>query len=292
MVKLARMPKSKSKRRKGKAPSGAAPAGAAPEWEMAHELAALIEEDPIEAAAQLVDLAWEVDEPSVRRDCALKALEIDPLCSDALLVLAEHLAEGSDSRHEILQAALGLAETRLGNEAFETYAGEFWLSLETRPYMRARVSLAECLRAAGDLEGARHHYEAMLELCPNDNLGVRYILATTLHLTEKLDELEALLRRYEDEGSTFWTYAWALLDYKRSGVSPSSDERLTRALAANAFVPDYLLSKRKLPGTSPDYYSPGERNEAQFYARDNSEVWRRTPSALHWLDRRAKRGRG
>ena len=53
-------------------------------------------------------------------------------------------------------------------------------SWNTRPYMRARAALAECLWETGERDDAVAHWQDMLRLCPNDNLGVRHILGPKL----------------------------------------------------------------------------------------------------------------
>lgn len=65
-------------------------------------------------------------------------------------------------------------EIYLGRNLFEREAGAFWAVLETRPYMRLMNllyrSLVKMERPADALPIGRK----MLELCPNDNIGVRY----------------------------------------------------------------------------------------------------------------------
>jgi hypothetical protein len=68
----------------------------------------------------------------------------------------------------------------LGPRGFKEYAGHFWGFLETRPYMRARAGLAGTLLKLGDVDGALAHYRDMLKLNPNDDQGIRYVLAGCL----------------------------------------------------------------------------------------------------------------
>ena len=70
--------------------------------------------------------------------------------------------------------------------AFETAVGRFWGFHNTRPYMRARFALADDLRLAGTLDGAREaldHLRDMLRLCRTDNMGLRdFVPALLLRL--------------------------------------------------------------------------------------------------------------
>ncbi len=67
--------------------------------------------------------------------------------------------------------------------------------------MRARQGLALSLWELGERRQAVHHYWEILRLNPNDNQGIRYLLATAL-LEEGEDEpLEELPARYEDDAA-------------------------------------------------------------------------------------------
>jgi hypothetical protein len=38
-----------------------------------------------------------------------------------------------------------------------------------------------------------------------------------------------------------------------------------------------------MPQLLPEYYSPGDENEAMLYAKENLEAWKNIPGALDWL---------
>jgi hypothetical protein len=48
-------------------------------------------------------------------------------------------------------------------------------------------------------------------------------------------------------------------------------------------IPAYLLGRKKMPRSLPEYYSPGDESEAIFYTKENLEPWKITPRALDWL---------
>ena len=106
----------------------------------------------------------------------------------------------------------------LGPRGFEQYAGHFWGFLETRPYMRARAGLAGALLQLGDVDGALAHYRDMLKLNPNDNQGIRYVLAGCLLRQGNDGALKELLADYEDERA-FWLYTRALAAFREGGDS-------------------------------------------------------------------------
>jgi tetratricopeptide (TPR) repeat protein len=132
----------------------------------------------------------------------------------------------------------------LGPQDFEAYAGHFWGFLETRPYMRARAGLASTLVQLGDVDGALAHYRDMLKLNPNDNQGIRYVLAGCLLKQGNYAALKELLAAHED-GSAFWLYTRALVAFRES------DEQATalvkNAWSANQHVPA-ILGRREARG--------------------------------------------
>src|SRR5262249_35011376 len=141
---------------------------------------------------------------------ARQALAIDPDCCDALGVLADCTAKSNRERIVLLEQAVAAGERSLGGQAFfEARRGSFWSLLETRPYMRARSALAGTLQAVGRLKEAAAHYEALLDLNPNDNQGNRELLFGLYFQIDDLAGVRRLLERYEDDASI--VYVWSLV---------------------------------------------------------------------------------
>ena len=164
--------------------------------------------------------------------------------------------------------------------------------------MRARSRLAQALWASGEREEAIGHYRDMLRLNPDDNQGIRYLLAACLLTIARYDDLDTLLKEYNGDGSAGWTYTQALASFRHEGDTKRSRNLLTAAAASNGHVPAYLLGERKLPQTRPDYITMAGEDEAIEYVREFGPGWERTPGALAWLRDtwpqlpRPKRGRG
>ncbi len=226
--------------------------------------------------------AWEASAPR-RVKLARHALEIDPNCADAYVLLAEETAGSIEEARDLYAKGVAAGERSLGRKAFKEDVGHFWGLLETRPYMRARAGLADCLWAAGERETAVEHYWDMLRLNPNDNQGIRDVLATCLLELGRDDDLERLLKQYEEDASAVWAYTRALLTFRRGGDTADAGDRLHEAVKTNRHVPGYLLGKKRLPRTLPDYVGFGDEREAVAYASDNLRAWRQTPGALEWL---------
>ena len=241
------------------------------------------EETPLRKAQDLMYDAWEVTNPKERIAMARKALEISPDCADAYVLLAEETANSLTEALDLYRQGVEAGERAVGKEAFEEDVGHFWGILETRPYLRARAGLAECLWESGKHDESIEHYKEMLRLNPNDNQGIRDLLMPRLIKRGKDEEAEVLFKEYHDDGMASWAYARVLLDFRKMGDSEISRESLKVAIKKNKHIPVYLLDRKKMPQSLPEYYSPGAETEAMFYVKENLKAWEATPGGLDWL---------
>jgi tetratricopeptide (TPR) repeat protein len=172
---------------------------------------------------------------------------------------------------------------------FAENAGCFWGLMTTRPYMRARFGLGQCLEELGRREEAIGHYRELLGLNPNDNQGVRYSLLSILLTAGLDDEAGVLLQQFRDEPTAMWLYSLALWTYRREGNSPAAHASLRRALAVNRRVPKYLIGKQELPHSDPPSYALRSEEEAVICARALVGLWQAAPGAVEWLRTEAYR---
>lgn len=242
-----------------------------------------VADDPLSRAQDLVYQAYEAPSRTKAVKLAREALKISPDCADAYVLLAEADAKTVEAARNYYQKGVEAGERALGPEMFEENAGHFWGMLETRPYMRARQGLAEVLWFLEEDEAAIAHYKDMLRLNPNDNQGIRYLLADCLLEAERDGELEDLLEQYPDDASANWMYNRALLRFRQEGNSKTANAALKEAVAFNKYVPAYLLGTKKLPEEMPAYRGMGDENEAIEYAAAGIATWRNTLGAIRWL---------
>lgn len=254
--------------------------------EMAHPGARVkFSKEKLNLAQEIICDAWETDSRKTRITLARKALKTSPYCADAYVLLAEESGDTKESL-DFYEKGVQAGKMALGDLFFKENAGFFWGLLDTRPYMRALAGLADCLWKLGRKQQAISHYKELLRLNPNDNQGIRYILASCL-LEEGLDEdFGKLLKDNKDDWSCFMLYSKALWLFRTCGEKDrKSGLALKEAAESNKLVPEYLTGKKKLPFRLPDYYSPGHENEAVIYASGALKAWQNTPGALEWLSR-------
>jgi tetratricopeptide (TPR) repeat protein len=239
---------------------------------------------PRSLAGNLVHQAYRTDDPARVARLARQALEVWPDCADAYVLLAEQ-TRGPKEALDLYARGLEAAARDLGESAFRIGVGHFWSALPTRPYMRARLGLAQMLWVLGRRIEAVEHYNELLRLNPDDNQGVRYLLASALIELGHDEWLADLLARYQEDSSACWPYSAALLAFRREGDSARSRRLLAAAKRANPHVPDFLTGRETFPSVMPDGVGRGDRNEAVDYAAGFLNGWRGTPGAVEWLRR-------
>ena len=149
---------------------------------------------PLEKAQDVIYRAFET-RGRRRIQLARKAIELSADCADAYVVLAE-LSHDPEEARALYEQGVAAGRRALGPDVFAEETGHFWGIVTTRPYMRARFGLAQCLEALDRLEEAIEHYRELVRLNPNDNQGVRYSLLAALLLAGLDDEAATLLDRY------------------------------------------------------------------------------------------------
>ena len=234
-------------------------------------------------AQELVYDAWESSDAEEAFDLLTQALELDPTNVDAWLGLSDCAPLEREERIEFLRRLVAMGEKNLGEKLFEEGKGYFWGMLETRPYMRARSQLALSLMEAGRLEESIAEHEAMLELNPNDNQGVRYGLLSLYLMVKRLDGAARMFEQY-DECDFSTVFAWGyVLERFLSGNTAAAINALKKARKQNPHAQAYALGHRRPPKRMPDSYSPGSKEEAVIAWDILKHAWERHPEAEAWL---------
>ena len=230
------------------------------------------------------DLVFEAYEQPVTKGKELikQALELDPNNADAYNYLAS-IEKDIDGAIKMFEKAIKAGEKTLGKKFFKEEKGYFWGMIETRPFMRAKAGLADCLYAKKEVDKAIEIYEEMLELNPNDNQGIRYLLSTLLLSKNDLTKFQSFIENSEEEDCAVWNYNNALYQFKKSGKSANSDKELLEAYKSNEYVIDYMLGVKEMPKEQPQYIGRGDENEAISYVNGAWTVWDKTDEAFDWL---------
>jgi len=232
--------------------------------------------------------AYEAMEAAERGDApraiqlAKQALDLDVDCVDALMLLSQAASASQAELIDNMRRTVEAGERALGKEFFVHNAGYFWGILETRPYMRARAFLAQCLVEAGRRDDAIAHYKAMLALNPNDNQGLRYALMGLYLEAGRRDGVAALFEQFEGECSAIFSWA-RVLERHLAGDGSGAAAALKEARQANRHVEPLLVGRKPMPRELPDVYGCGDENEAFICVDAIGAAWKQSNAALAWL---------
>ncbi|MBZ5522124.1 MAG: tetratricopeptide repeat protein [Acidobacteriia bacterium] len=237
---------------------------------------------PQEEAQEIADQAMQA--PTARKGLALarQALAKDADCVDALVVLAGAASKSDEQYIAGLEKAVAAGERSLGADYFEENKGHFWGLVETRPYMRARATLAEFLFSAGRMPEAISHFEGILALNPNDNQGVRDRLLNCYLASGDLKGAQRLLRQYHEDCSAVFNWGKTMERFL-AGDQKGAERALQLAQKDNRFVGLYFTGKKTPPRETPPYYSPGSEEEAQICLETLAETLIAHPKLVMWL---------
>ena len=215
-----------------------------------------------------------------------QALALDPGQPDALNGLAA-LEDDPAKAEGLYRRALEAARARLGTD--DPGAFMWWGELETRPYMRARHGLGLALADQGRHAAAAAEYRALLECNPNDNQGIRYLLApTVLEGGDVEGALEAYAEtdeRYPDDAGEPDHAVLRGLALWRGGRKEDAVRAWFGALSANLYVVPAVLGEDPPPADlwfGSNYEWPGT---AEQHLETWGALWDRSPDALEGLRR-------
>ncbi|MDA1014565.1 MAG: tetratricopeptide repeat protein [Planctomycetota bacterium] len=237
------------------------------------------EESPADA---IYERALQASSASQRLKLATQAMQADENHIDARVLTIEitphrQLALG------LAGETVELAEQLLGAAMFRRNAGHFWGIWETRPYMRARLALVNCLIEDARIEAAVEHMQDMLRLNPEDNQGVRWLLVENYLRLNRWDEAEKLMNRFPDEASVTFAFSRALAAFRRGGDTPGTRRLLAAAVDANQHVVPLLTGARETRYEQFGGVAWGGEDEAQVYSQGFLSLWKSTPGAVTWL---------
>jgi tetratricopeptide (TPR) repeat protein len=233
-----------------------------------------------EKAQDLVFEAYELPHAKALEN-TMKALTLNPDCIEAFEFLGQ-LEEVMPIAMAYFEKGIEIGRRLYGAEYRKSHPGEFWIHHETRPFMRCLAFDAMYLYQLGRKQESIAMYEEIIRLNPSDNQGIRDIMM--LYMIE-LNEDEKFVKysnKFKHDCMVFSRYNKVLFEFKTNGASASASLLLDDAIVYNPHVPALLLSKNATKESAPQY-SPGDKNEALYYAEFAYTVWRTVPNALEWL---------
>lgn len=209
-----------------------------------------------------------------------RALELDPQHSEAHnhlgIVSLEARKLKAAERH--FRAAIDGGQRYVKRDGAEVH----WGVLGNRPYLRGLANLALVLAEQKKWADALAIHEQMLQLNPNDNQGVRYLIGHEyLRVGDNEGAIEAFQGSlHEEVGCAF---GLALARLRVQGPSAEIGEALLTGFAANRYVAPMLLGESWQRLDAFHGSSMSEPEWAQDVIAAQADLWQALPHGAELL---------
>jgi tetratricopeptide (TPR) repeat protein len=235
-------------------------------------------------AEQIAREAMQCKDHERALELAAQALDMDPECADAYVIMDLELSECSQDSAVWMEKASACARKLLGEKYFQEHEGDFYRFCCTHTYMQSRQVLA---MAYWDLRRQTDAIEIcweLLRLDPIDYMEIRYMLFDYLLVENRLPEIFRLLNKFPGTHYAQWEYNKALYYYKLHGPAHAETlEQIGKAVQMSPLILKQLLRKGRPPRAEFIDYEPGTKEEAIAYMCESAEAWDLTPNAIKWL---------
>ena len=248
--------------------------------------------DDVETADDYLELAESATTKKEALKYAKKATELEPDNLDAAAMVIELSCTSSEKLSEKYKNLIDETEDKLKEQGYfeDDNFGEFWLIFETRPYMRLLEKYASHFVECGQMRLAISVYEKMLELCTNDNLGVRY---TLMHLYIYLEDEQSALELYEKypEESTQFLLPLSILYYKLGDLR-KSNQYLKKLIEVNEDTRKFFNSlidgslMESVGDMTPYGYRPFTIEDFVIECKENYFLFSSMPEYFVWAKKK------
>jgi tetratricopeptide (TPR) repeat protein len=213
-------------------------------------------------ALQLIEKAKDARSEKKCLKLINEALALDPDNAEAYLMLGD-FEEDEEKYSLLIDKAIEVGKRAIGDE-FDELKGYFWGNAHTRPYMRAVARKADGFRNKENVDEAIRLYQHLIELNPNDNQGIRDLLAPLLILTKNTSAYKKLQKQFSKDESLSFYICDAFLKWEKRPNSAEATDAFTAMFLRNAFLAELLFAGNDLVPEMPDAYQLGSPEEAMY----------------------------
>jgi tetratricopeptide (TPR) repeat protein len=164
-----------------------------------------------------------------------------------------------------------------------------WAYMENRPFLRLLAGYAMLVEQLESVEQAIPLYEEIIAFNPNDNQGIRGLLATAYLKADKPEKVIELAAHYP-EGGMAELNVGRLLAYLMRNREKEAKQLLTDMKSWHANIIEEILKPihRKPLTMQEDRYRLGGQDEAYFYWQTQGILWEEIPGAKAFLEKNTK----
>lgn len=253
------------------------------------ELDALLDEEiPRTPAEQLVDEAWEAKRRWRRLELARQALDLDPDCVDAYMLLANDAKSHGNDPLEFYDQAIAAGERALGPDELASARkhGDLWEDPGAEAYLRARYYKGLALADCGQREAAIDELRQLMQLDAQDTMRAHILLLPLLMREGRETEADELGARFASEPNSNWESADGLRKYQRRGDTMFARRSLARVFIVIPELIPYFTGKKRAPDHAPVSDDADAIYNSEFNASMTAwltwPLYEQTPGAVEW----------
>lgn len=210
-----------------------------------------------------------------------QALKLDPDCLEAHLCKTGWM-EDPEKRIDALEDLLDLGDRVLGVNDPDFEPERWWKHHVTRPYLRAMAFLGFELMRLNYLDEATEVLQEVLELNPDDNLAVRYLLLELALYKKDLSLFDEICRAYPDDEGLIFYYGKAIAQYLKFRNKSKARETAIKAFTRNPH-PILLITGEEDPPEDMRSYSRGSVEEGLDVAEFLAIFSKKNMEVINWL---------
>ena len=162
-----------------------------------------------------------------------------------------------------------------------------WGIMENRPFLRALFQLTNLYADNGQFELACAEGEKLLQVCPNDNLGIRERMIDFYMLTEQYQKISQLCDKYPEDMLANTTFGKALAYCYQDNLDKAEKE-WTIAEDNLPNIAHELLKKRHPRPRGMNNYGMeiGGKEQAYIYWQEMGDWWEENATAQALIEKK------
>ena len=163
-----------------------------------------------------------------------------------------------------------------------------WGIMENRPFLRALFQLANVYADNGNFEQACLKGEKLLQVCPNDNLGIRERMIDFYMLTEQYQKIIQLCDSYAEDMLANIAFGKVLAYCYQDKLDKAEKEWLIAQDNLPEVAHEILKKRHPRPRGIDNSYGIeiGGKDQAYFYWQDMGEWWEGNATAQALIEKK------
>ena len=163
-----------------------------------------------------------------------------------------------------------------------------WGIMENRPFLRALFQLANVYADNGNFEQACLKGEKLLQVCPNDNLGIRERMIDFYMLTEQYQKIIQLCDSYAEDMLANIAFGKVLAYCYQDKLDKAEKEWLIAQDNLPEVAHEILKKRHPRPRGIDNSYGIeiGSKDQAYFYWQDMGEWWEGNATAQALIEKK------